>query len=234
MNQANIFNTKFFFAALTIAIMLGCDNEQSLLVDGLKCQSNKDLQSYLDEFKSYLVKDENFFTILEKDGEFVIEPFNDNYSYKERNISLDYNYSTNILLVDNEVHDIANIDSILTDRLTRHLIDEGTPLNNLGLNDYESRSSGFVINFIKYSEDKSEISDSDTLSMLHLLKMTSCSIDNIRNYVCKKLLNKEYRTVTLEERKIVDNIVPKDFHVFYFKNYKIYIPEPIKIDNIYP
>lgn len=228
MSHPNIFHTSGHIFALTLFFTLvGCVNKNDKsFIEGIQCNSNKNTESFVTDFSQQVIENKGFFTLKEEDGKLYSESYNPDLAYKDRNIKLSYTHDSNLLLVNEEVEDLTNLNSIVADILAKHLAAQGIQIRKSDIRKFSKENSGLVFEISEYSEKNNEISQKQSHSMLLLLKRLNCSIEEVRGNISKKVFDKEFQYIAEKEKELIRNIAPKIFYVFYFKNYKISVPTP--------
>ncbi|WP_234859509.1 hypothetical protein [Aquimarina aquimarini] len=232
MNPRNIFLiNKLLYVQILLFFLVGCKEGENSFINELGCKPNNDLKTLINDFSSFMSESNEFFTVIESKGQLYIEPYNINYSYKERSIKLTYFYTKNHFLVDEKIEDISKLDSIVKNKVRAYFVTKGIAMNKETLERHRNQNSGLLFEISDFSKEDVEISKDQSYSMLLLLNKLNCSIDNARRDVSKTILKKKYDMITQQEKEMIDNMIPKIYYVSYLKNYKVIMPVPVSPIN---
>ncbi len=226
MNHQHLFHiNRFLFLILLLLFLTTCNSSKNSFIDELKCKSTKDLGALVDNFSSYMIENDGFFSVLEKKGDLHTEPYNSEYSYKERNVKLSYLNEKNIFLVNERIEDIGNLDYIVMEKLEELFNYQGKSLNEINPDLYKYQNSGLVFEIMNsYRQKENKFTKNQSYSMLLLLKKLDCSINSVRENVAKIVFRKEYEKLSQKEKTIVNNIVPKIYYVINLNDNKASVP----------
>ncbi|TPN85383.1 hypothetical protein [Aquimarina algicola] len=227
MNLLSILNINKLFEIFFLTFFLvSCDRNAKPITEQIRCDSDTNLELVANQFGLHLSKSEGFLTIVERNDRLNIEARNDKYSYPEKNTKLSYTFDKNAFLVDDEIQNLLNLETIVMTKLEEHLTAQGfTSLQEIDIQKYRKEKTKLIFEILQYSENDVEISENQLYSIVLLLRGLDCSINNVRESVSEIVLDKKYKDINEENKKLIDNIVPKLYYVFYFKKYKNVAPQ---------